>query len=299
MSDPSAFRHVAGRSADWAQVYPEWGLAGNAALVAPREVSSGKNLQRRVFLHSYSAEVDPDGSALETILTAPLVVAQWINCQYYFSTVAPEVFGAGTKTIHNVVGTAGVIAGHEGDLRLGLPWQSVATSERLVHEPMRLLAVIQAPGQDRHGGRAQPNPAATLRQWMAHCGRAGERGSAVAAMDAGGLARLDTADGGNSQPEGDDSMTTPTMSKALTKMIKIEVVVAAATHRQYVSSSRASARPVSPACLVSPDSATRLPPRPSAVQPAGDPGTASSPSSPKPRRTPYCRSAPLLDASSG
>ncbi|MCB0932314.1 MAG: DUF2309 domain-containing protein [Mycobacterium sp.] len=146
MSDPSAFRHVAGRSADWAQVYPEWGLAGNAAfLVAPREVSSGKNLQRRVFLHSYSAEVDPDGSALETILTAPLVVAQWINCQYYFSTVAPEVFGAGTKTIHNVVGTAGVIAGHEGDLRLGLPWQSVATSERLVHEPMRLLAVIQAP----------------------------------------------------------------------------------------------------------------------------------------------------------
>ena len=110
---------MAGRSLDWAQVYPEWGLAGNAAfLVAPREVSRGIDLQRRVFLHSYEAEVDPDGSALETILTAPLVVAQWINCQYYFSTVAPEVFGAGTKTIHNVVGTAGVIAGHEGDLRL-------------------------------------------------------------------------------------------------------------------------------------------------------------------------------------
>ena len=34
---------------------------------------------------------------------------------------------------------------HEGDLRLGLPWQSVATGGRLVHEPMRLLAVIQAP----------------------------------------------------------------------------------------------------------------------------------------------------------
>ena len=146
MSASRAARHVAGRSLDWAQVYPEWGLAGNAAfLVAPREVSRGIDLQRRVFLHSYEAEVDPDGSALETILTAPLVVAQWINCQYYFSTVAPEVFGAGTKTIHNVVGTAGVIAGHEGDLRLGLPWQSVATGERLVHEPMRLLAVIQAP----------------------------------------------------------------------------------------------------------------------------------------------------------
>jgi hypothetical protein len=146
MSAQRTARHVTGRSLDWAQVYPEWGLAGNAAFViAPREVSRGINLQRRVFLHSYEAEVDPDGSALETILTAPLVVAQWINCQYYFSTVAPEVFGAGTKTIHNVVGTAGVIAGHEGDLRLGLPWQSVATGQRLVHEPMRLLAVIQAP----------------------------------------------------------------------------------------------------------------------------------------------------------
>jgi len=141
-----AARHVAARSSDWAQVYPEWGLAGNAAfIVAPRAVTRGLDLQRRTFLHSYEAEVDPEGSALETILTAPLVVAQWINCQYYFSTVAPRVFGAGTKTIHNVVGGAGVIAGHTGDLQLGLPWQSVCDGERLLHEPLRLLAVVQAP----------------------------------------------------------------------------------------------------------------------------------------------------------
>ncbi|MCH9761813.1 MAG: DUF2309 domain-containing protein [Actinomycetia bacterium] len=141
-----AARHVYRRSVDWAQVYPEWGLAGNAAFViAPREVSVGIDLQRRVFLHSYDADVDPDGGALETILTAPLVVAQWINSQYYFSAVAPEAFGAGTKTIHNVVGTAGVIAGHNGDLRLGLPRQSVVDGERLIHEPVRLLAVVQAP----------------------------------------------------------------------------------------------------------------------------------------------------------
>ncbi len=141
-----AARHVATRSADWAQVYPEWGLAGNAAfIVAPRAVTAGIDLQRRTFLHSYEAEVDTDGSALETILTAPLVVAQWINCQYYFSTVAPGVFGAGTKTIHNVVGTVGVIAGHTGDLQLGLPWQSVSDGQRLLHEPLRLLAVVQAP----------------------------------------------------------------------------------------------------------------------------------------------------------
>ena len=141
-----AARHVGGRSADWAQVYPEWGLAGNAAfVVAPRDVTRSVDLSRRVFLHSYDADVDVDGTALETILTAPLVVAQWISCQYYFSTVAPEVFGAGTKTIHNVVGSVGVIAGHSGDLRLGLPWQSVADGDLLRHEPLRLLAVIQAP----------------------------------------------------------------------------------------------------------------------------------------------------------
>lgn len=148
LSPDGAARHVATRSSDWAQVYPEWGLAGNAAfIVAPRSVTQGIDLQRRTFLHSYEADVDPEGSALETILTAPLVVAQWINSQYYFSTVAPEVFGAGTKTIHNVVGKAGVIAGHSGDLQLGLPWQSVSDGTRLIHEPLRLLAVVQAPIQ--------------------------------------------------------------------------------------------------------------------------------------------------------
>ncbi|WP_310774629.1 DUF2309 domain-containing protein [Mycobacterium sp. Z3061] len=145
--DPTrAARHVANRSADWAQVFPEWGLAGNAAfIVGPRDLSSGLDLGRRTFLHSYEADVDPDGSALETILTAPMVVAQWISCQYYFSTVAPELFGAGTKTVHNVVAGVGVLAGHGGDLQLGLPRQSVTDGQTFGHEPMRLLTVVQAP----------------------------------------------------------------------------------------------------------------------------------------------------------
>ncbi|GLP76612.1 UPF0753 protein [Mycobacterium antarcticum] len=141
-----AVAHVRARSVDWAQVYPEWGLVGNACfIIGPRSMTAGIDLGRRAFLHSYDPDVDPGGGALETILTAPLVVAQWINHQYYFSTVDPHVFGAGTKTIHNVIGTTGVLAGHTGDLRLGLPWQSVAVGERLVHEPMRLLAIVQAP----------------------------------------------------------------------------------------------------------------------------------------------------------
>ena len=148
-TDPTparARRHVRSRGRDWAQVFPEWGLAGNAAfIVGPRSLTRGVNLRCRAFLHSYEPAADPDGSALETILTAPLIVAQWINCQYYFSAVDPVVFGAGTKTIHNVIGSIGVLAGHNGDLQTGLPWQSLADGERLVHEPMRLLAVVQAP----------------------------------------------------------------------------------------------------------------------------------------------------------
>ncbi|GAA1685299.1 DUF2309 domain-containing protein [Microcella alkalica] len=134
------------RGRDWAQVYPEWGLARNAAIIiGPRSRTAGVDLERRAFLHSYDPEADVDGQALETILTAPLVVAHWINAQYYFSAVDPEVFGAGSKTVHNLVGGAGVLTGPDGDLRIGLPWQSIGTRAGLHHEPVRLLAVVDAP----------------------------------------------------------------------------------------------------------------------------------------------------------
>jgi uncharacterized protein YbcC (UPF0753/DUF2309 family) len=143
---PGDPRRVRERGADWAQVRPEWGLAGNAAFIAaPRSVTAGVDLASRSFLHSYDATTDPDGVALETILTAPLVVAQWISCQYYFSTVDPEVFGAGDKMLHNPIGGVGVILGDGGDLAVGLPSQSVSIGDRMVHEPLRLLALVQAP----------------------------------------------------------------------------------------------------------------------------------------------------------
>jgi len=137
---------VAARSADWAQVQPEWGLARNAAfIVAPRDVTAGVDLECRAFLHSYDPGVDPDGVALETILTAPMVVAHWINAQYYFSTVDPDVFSAGDKTVHNIVGGIGVVQGAGGDLQVGLPLQSLFDAGQAYHEPMRLLTVVQAP----------------------------------------------------------------------------------------------------------------------------------------------------------
>lgn len=133
------------RAHDWAQVAPEWGLLGNAAFIAaPRWVSKDADLQSRVFLHSYTCETDVDNRILELIMTAPLVVAQWINAQYYLSSVDNEIFGSGSKVFHNVVGDFGVMKGEYSDLKLGLPKQSVMTSDGLKHEPMRLLAVIRA-----------------------------------------------------------------------------------------------------------------------------------------------------------
>ncbi len=134
------------RSGDWAEPVPEWGLAGNAAVVVgPRDLTAGLDLGRRVFLHSYDSDGDVDGVALGTILTGPLVVGHWISSQYYFSSVDPDRYGAGTKPLHNVVGGIGVLEGPGGDLRIGLPLESVQFAGRRVHEPLRLLAVVQAP----------------------------------------------------------------------------------------------------------------------------------------------------------
>ncbi len=134
------------RSQDWSEVRPEWGLAGNAAfIVAPRRRSQGLDLGGRTFLHSYDFQKDPDFKVLELIMTAPMVVTNWINLQYYASTVDNRAFGSGNKVIHNVVGQFGVLEGNGGDLMTGLPWQSVHDGKAFQHEPLRLLVVIEAP----------------------------------------------------------------------------------------------------------------------------------------------------------
>lgn len=144
--EKEATLEVARRSLDWSEARPEWGLAGNAAfIVAKRNLTKRVNLESRSFLHSYDWKSDPNGTALEVIMTAPMVVAEWINTQYYFSTVDNEVFGSGTKVIHNVVGKLGVMQGNVSDLKIGLPLQSVSNGKEFVHEPMRLLVVIEAP----------------------------------------------------------------------------------------------------------------------------------------------------------
>ncbi|MBI3792452.1 MAG: DUF2309 family protein, partial [Gemmatimonadetes bacterium] len=144
-SDPHA--EAVRRASDWSEVRPEWALARNAAFIcAPRARTRGLDLDGRTFLHEYRWQDDAGFATLEAILTAPVVVAHWINFQYYASTVDPERYGSGDKTLHNVVGgTLGVYEGAGGDLRIGLARQSVHDGQAFVHEPLRLGVYVEAP----------------------------------------------------------------------------------------------------------------------------------------------------------
>ncbi|GMU02432.1 YbcC family protein [Corallococcus caeni] len=138
---------IRARTTDWAQVRAEWGLVNNAAfIVAPREHCRHLDLQGRAFLHEYRHQEDEGFAVLELIMTAPMVVTHWINFQYYASTVDNARYGSGDKVLHNVVGGhLGVFEGNGGDLRIGLPMQSVHDGERWVHTPLRLSVFIEAP----------------------------------------------------------------------------------------------------------------------------------------------------------
>jgi uncharacterized protein YbcC (UPF0753/DUF2309 family) len=145
---PSALaRAVRVRANDWSQTRPEWGLANNAAfIVGPRRRTLGLDLGGRAFLHDYDFRKDTDGSVLELIMTAPMVVTHWINMQYYASTVDNRRYGSGNKVLHNVVGgRIGVFEGNGGDLRVGLPMQSLHDGRRWMHTPQRLSVFIEAP----------------------------------------------------------------------------------------------------------------------------------------------------------
>ena len=134
------------RSKDWAQTRPEWGLAGcSSFIIAPRKRTQQLDLQSKAFLHSYEWKKDIEFSILETIMTAPMVVTSWINLQYYASTADNEKLGAGNKTLHNITGGMGVLEGARGDLRIGLPLQSIHDGTKYQHLPQRLNVIIEAP----------------------------------------------------------------------------------------------------------------------------------------------------------
>lgn len=132
---------------NWGETRPEWGLAKNAGfIVGPRSLTKNTNLDSRCFLHSYEWELDPEGKALEGIMLGPMTVTQWINNHYYFSTVDNTVYGGGSKITHNITGKFGVVQGNGGDLKMGLPLQSLyGSDEEMYHQPLRLTVMIKAP----------------------------------------------------------------------------------------------------------------------------------------------------------
>lgn len=134
------------RSFNWSEVRPEWGLAGNHSfIVAPRWRTRSQDHASRAFLHDYEWKKDQDFATLELIMTAPMVVTNWINMQYYASVVAPSKYSSGSKTLHNVFGEVGVLQGNGGDLQIGLPLESIHDGKQFVHEPLRLSVFIEAP----------------------------------------------------------------------------------------------------------------------------------------------------------
>jgi uncharacterized protein YbcC (UPF0753/DUF2309 family) len=142
----TANRDAHRNAVDWSQARPEWGLSGNAYfIIGRRNLTRDFPLKGRAFLHSYDYRVDPRRRLLESILTGPLVVGQWINMEHYFSTVDNERFGSGSKVYHNVAGRFGVMTGNLSDLRTGLPSQTVLKQGRPWHQPIRLVTVIEAP----------------------------------------------------------------------------------------------------------------------------------------------------------
>lgn len=135
------------RAYDWAEVRPEWGLARNAAfIIAPRSITASIDLEGRCFLHSYNYKQDPQGTFLTNILTAPMIVATWINMQYFFSTINNIAYGAGSKVTKNIVGKLGIMQGNSSDIMNGLPLQSLYLNDKeSYHDPLRLMVVVLAP----------------------------------------------------------------------------------------------------------------------------------------------------------
>jgi hypothetical protein len=144
MSRKQARKHVLGRSEDLGQPRPECGHATNAvAVFGRRRLTRGVFLDRRAFLVSYDPDLDHDAEILGRLVGAMGPVGAGISLEYYFSFVDNERYGCGTKLPHNVVGLVGVMNGAQGDLRTGLPWQMVE-----IHEPMRLLVILEATPED-------------------------------------------------------------------------------------------------------------------------------------------------------
>lgn len=127
------------RSVSLFEPRPELNHATNAlCIVGRRTLTKNLFLDRRAFMNSYDYRIDPDGKLLFNVMKPLGPVCGGINLEYFFSRVANQKLGAGTKLPHNVMGLFGVANGIDGDLRPGLPSQMIE-----VHDPVRLLIIVE------------------------------------------------------------------------------------------------------------------------------------------------------------
>jgi hypothetical protein len=139
----AGLRHVEGRAAHLGESRPEYGHCTNAiCIVGRRSLTRGLFLDRRAFLVSYDPEHDGDNAVLDRLMAIAGPVGVGINLEYYFSFVDSQRFGCGSKLPHNICAYVGVLNGTTGDLRTGLPQQMTE-----IHEPMRLLVIVEATTQ--------------------------------------------------------------------------------------------------------------------------------------------------------
>jgi len=164
MTNDQAYEHVNTRLHDFSQARPELGHACIAsAFIGRRSLSRGLFLDRRGFLISYDPSDDEEGELLERILLEVSPVGAGISLEYYFSTVDNDRYGCGSKVTHNVAGLFGVMEGTGSDLRTGLPKQMIE-----IHEPMRLLVIIEASNEMLTAivGRQPPLQQLILNEWI-------------------------------------------------------------------------------------------------------------------------------------
>ena len=120
-------------------------------------------LNGRSFLHDYRTKLAPTLGVLELIMTAPMVVTNWINLQYHASTVDNRRHGCGNKVLHNVGGGhLGVFEGNGGDLRIGLPKQSPHVGWGLSCADGLIATPIAGPKAEPIAGLRVAHPATEL-----------------------------------------------------------------------------------------------------------------------------------------
>ncbi|MBC6996606.1 DUF2309 domain-containing protein [Lewinella lacunae] len=130
---------IKNRSVSYFEPRAELGHGTNAlCYVGSRTKIKGLFLDRRAFLQSYDYRQDPTGSTLAQVIAPLPIVCGGINLEYYFSRMDNEKMGAGTKLPYHVMGLFGVVNSADGDLRTGLPLQTVEN-----HDPVRLLMIIE------------------------------------------------------------------------------------------------------------------------------------------------------------